>query len=319
MTVFIPISTCLPSYADPLETSVPLDQLGSNNVILRKKVSIQHPLPVQTCREAIARAEQHYATPTGLLTAIATVEAGRKDARTGEVTPWPWSVNADNTSLYFPTQTEAVAWVRQAQARGTTSIDVGCMQVNLFYHSQAFASVEEAFDPTRNTDYAAHFLVRLCLQSGRWEQATGLYHSHTPDLATEYRRQVASVFVRAVATEQKSLLTRLRLAWGATFSSQKSRNEPADKSLAVSAHHYDVLDTMQAGTTFTEPAELASARRMGVAPAVGQDDDRNTESFVRNAGSASARHSLASDVTAASSSCWKTQIGHSLGQEVAGG
>ncbi len=176
-----------------------------------------NPAPVQTCGEAIARAEQRYGTPAGLLTAIAVVETGRRDPHTGVVTPWPWSVNADNTSWYFATEAEAIAWVRDAQAHGTASIDVGCMQVNLFYHPQAFASVDEAFDPAHNADYAARFLMQLCAESGSWVQATGFYHSRTSDLALGYRRQVASVFTRAVVAVRDQLLPRLRLAWAATL------------------------------------------------------------------------------------------------------
>ena len=41
------------------------------------------------------------------------------------------------------------------RAQGARSIDVGCMQVNLLHHADAFASLEQAFDPVANARYAA--------------------------------------------------------------------------------------------------------------------------------------------------------------------
>jgi hypothetical protein len=68
-----------------------------------------------------------------------------------------------------------------------TSIDVGCLQVNLMYHPDAFASLEDAFDPGHNADYAAHFLNTLYADSHDWKQAIGAYHSETPALGDAYR------------------------------------------------------------------------------------------------------------------------------------
>ncbi len=194
---------------------------------------------VQTCGDALTRAEQRYVTPKGLLMAIATVETGRKDTRTGVVTPWPWSANADNISYYFATRAEAVAWVQDQQAHGTASIDVGCMQVNLLYHPQAFGSVDEAFDPVHNADYAARFLVHLCAETGSWEQAIGFYHSRTTDLATGYRRQVAAAFTQSVTIVRDALLARLRLAWSATLpaTARLQESKASTTNLAAVDHH----------------------------------------------------------------------------------
>jgi soluble lytic murein transglycosylase-like protein len=72
------------------------------------------------------------------------------------------------------------------------SIDVGCAQINLMYHPSAFASVEQAFDPASNADYAARFLKELrdTTAGGNWMTAAGDYHSLTPELAEPYRQQV---------------------------------------------------------------------------------------------------------------------------------
>jgi hypothetical protein len=148
--------------------------------------------PGRQCREAIRQAERGLAMPTQLMAAIARVESGRADAR-GVVHPWPWTINAEGVGGYYETKAAAIAAVRALQARGVKSIDVGCMQVNLMFHPDAFASLEQAFDPVANARYAAAFLTRLYAQTHDWARATANYHSATPDLGDSYQRKVAAV------------------------------------------------------------------------------------------------------------------------------
>lgn len=145
------------------------------------------------CERAAALSEQAHRIPTGLLGAIARVESGRA-AGGGILEPWPWTVNAQGQGLFFASKVAAVAWVGQAEAAGITSIDTGCLQVNLHYHPDAFRSLDEAFDIAANADYAGRFLRQLVEgpAHGDWLVAAGLYHSSTPDRATEYRAKVAA-------------------------------------------------------------------------------------------------------------------------------
>jgi hypothetical protein len=154
--------------------------------------------PAQTsalCNAAIAAAEARYGTPPGLLSAIARVESGRPIPPTNVTGPWPWAIDADGGAYFFDSKSEAVAWARTAIARGVKYIDVGCMQIDLPQHPQAFRSLEDAFDPALNTDYGARYLksLRDGETGGDWTIAVGLYHSHTPDLAMEYRQRVADM------------------------------------------------------------------------------------------------------------------------------
>ncbi|HEY6431079.1 MAG TPA: lytic transglycosylase domain-containing protein [Acetobacteraceae bacterium] len=141
------------------------------------------------CPQAIAGAEQAHAIPPRLLAAIGRVESGRADS-SGVVVPWPWTINAEGQGRFFDSKAEAVAAVRALQAQGVQSIDVGCMQVNLMHHPDAFASLDQAFDPVANADYAAGFLRRLYVQTSNWADAAAQYHSATPGLADDYRRKV---------------------------------------------------------------------------------------------------------------------------------
>ncbi|MGA3398199.1 MAG: transglycosylase SLT domain-containing protein [Acetobacteraceae bacterium] len=146
------------------------------------------------CDAAITTAENALRLPPHLLEAIGEVESGRPDPSTGHLQPWPWTINADGVGAFFASKAEAVAAVRTLQARGVRSIDVGCMQVNLMFHPTAFASLEEAFDPRANAQYAAHFLNALHAGSRDWSGAIAAYHSQTAALGADYRRRVLALW-----------------------------------------------------------------------------------------------------------------------------
>ena len=146
------------------------------------------------CRSAIAGAEMGSGIPNRLLSAIAVVESGRRDRATGAVSPWPWTINVEGVGHLYESKAEAVAAVMGFRSRGARSIDVGCMQVNLMHHPNAFSSLDEAFDPASNARYAARFLLQLYGQAGSWPRATGAYHSWTPELGDSYARKVLAVW-----------------------------------------------------------------------------------------------------------------------------
>ncbi|MCA3414479.1 MAG: transglycosylase SLT domain-containing protein [Roseomonas sp.] len=171
------------------------------------------------CRAAIAEAERGANLPRGLLQAIGRVESGRRDPETGHFAPWPWTINAEGEGKYFPTREAAIAHVRQLQARGVRIIDVGCMQVNLHHHPNAFASLEQAFDPLTNARYAARFLTELNGGRADWRQAAGHYHSQTPERAGPYREKVLAAWEQEArnagdSSAEAMALARLRAGWG---------------------------------------------------------------------------------------------------------
>lgn len=150
--------------------------------------------PGQLCRAAIVSAEQTAAIPNGLLAAIGQVESGRRAPLSGAYLPWPWTVDADGDGHFYPTKAAAISAVRAFQAAGIRSIDVGCMQINLLHHPDAFASLDQAFDPPSNVAYAAHFLNQLHSETGNWPEAAAFYHSTTPVLAADYERKVMAAW-----------------------------------------------------------------------------------------------------------------------------
>jgi hypothetical protein len=144
------------------------------------------------CGSAIRDAERHHRLPPGLLHSIAKAESGRPVTAMNDVRPWPWTINADGQGLFLDSHAAAVAWVAQQTSRHRY-IDVGCLQVDLTLHPHAFASLEQAFEPAANADYAARYLSDLYRGEAdrNWNVAVGLYHSHTAHLAAAYRDRVA--------------------------------------------------------------------------------------------------------------------------------
>ncbi len=143
--------------------------------------------PSALCEAAVTSAEYSGRLPPRLLSAIALVESGRFDDTAGAVRPWPWTINAEGDGHFYASKADAIDAVKALQARGVRSIDVGCMQVNLMFHPDAFASLDEAFNPAANAVYAARFLNQLHAQGDDWSHAIGAYHSETPALGDAYR------------------------------------------------------------------------------------------------------------------------------------
>lgn len=147
------------------------------------------PDPMAVCEQAAAIAEQAHGLPAGLLAAIGRIEAGRRDP-SGRLHPWPWTIDVEGAGAILPTSEAAQAAVLRAQSQGQSNIDVGCFQVNLLAHPRAFATLQDAFDPARNADYAAGFLDSLHQRTGSWPTAVMAYHSATPGLGEPYRDRV---------------------------------------------------------------------------------------------------------------------------------
>jgi len=138
------------------------------------------PVPAQSvCVREILRAQLRHGIPDNILLGIGLQEAGV--TRGGTLTVWPWAVNAAGDGRIFDSRAAALDWVRDRQAAGVESIDVGCMQINLRWHPDAFADTAQGFDPAVNVDYAARFLRGLYDKTGDWKAAAGAYHSFTPE------------------------------------------------------------------------------------------------------------------------------------------
>ncbi|MGB8274995.1 MAG: transglycosylase SLT domain-containing protein [Alphaproteobacteria bacterium] len=181
------------------------------------------------CARPIVRTEQAEGIPRHLLTAISLAESGRYDDASRETIAWPWTINAEGRGMFFETKEAAVAAVQKLRARGVASIDVGCMQVNLFHHKDAFANLGEAFDPAANVAYAARFLKSLREEKRSWSQAVASYHSAERAFGAPYRSTVYALWAKvrraaAKAKQQEVIEAYLkrRAAWLAATAARAS-------------------------------------------------------------------------------------------------
>jgi hypothetical protein len=166
-------------------------------------------LPPETlCSTETARNERAYGIPNALLDSVSIVESGRYDQTRKATIAWPWTIMAEGQGRFLPTKAEAVAEVRRLKAKGVKNIDVGCMQVNLMYHPQAFASLEDAFEPAHNVAYAARFLKGLYEATKHWPTAASYYHSQNPTLAATYREKLMKVWTGAAAAVASAVAPR---------------------------------------------------------------------------------------------------------------
>ena len=142
------------------------------------------------CVDAIAAASARHQVPAALLYAVALTESGR--AGPAGTRPNPYAVNIDGAGYHFDTLEAAVAQVKAAQGRHARYIDVGCMQVDLHHHPNAFPSLEAAFDPGANAEYGTRYLKDLAGKYGNWTSAVAYYHAGTAGPQWSYVCQVHS-------------------------------------------------------------------------------------------------------------------------------
>jgi hypothetical protein len=147
--------------------------------------------PADLCRAAVASAAAETGVPRDVLLAISLTETGRGQG--GRLQPWPWTVNAAGVGHWFPDRASAMRFAEAELAAGRTSFDVGCFQINVRWHGEAFASLDAMFDPSTNAGYAARFLSDLAREGGGWSAAAGAYHSRTAALAERYRTRFDAI------------------------------------------------------------------------------------------------------------------------------
>lgn len=132
------------------------------------------------CAVSLVQAAGRHGVPPDLMLALGHAESGWK----------AFAINSAGVPHFPETAGAAAELVRREQARGVDSIDVGCGQINLRWHADAFDDLEQAFDPERNAEYAARFLADLHARHGDWRTAVARYHSDDPVRQRAYVERV---------------------------------------------------------------------------------------------------------------------------------
>lgn len=201
------------------------------------------PQHAETCGKAVTAAEKAHRLPKRLLTAVSLTESGHWHKEKQEMIAWPWTVYAEGRGRYLPSKEIAIKEVEALKAKGVKNIDVGCMQVNLYYHPDAFEDLDAALDPKQNTEYAAKLLKSLRDESRSWNTAIAHYHSRTHKYNIPYRQKVLKIWqkerrkdteARMAATREAYRLKREQLAERIKEASQRRFTKENQQKLAMS-------------------------------------------------------------------------------------
>lgn len=145
------------------------------------------------CSRLFSFFEKKYRLPKHTLHSISLKESGKIHSINKYTIVWPWTVNIEGQGYFFDSKHQAIDFVKKQINQGKANIDIGCMQINLKYHPQAFRSIEEAFSPYFNVRYAAIFLRSKYEELTNWHTAIAHYHSANPDLGIPYKDDVIQI------------------------------------------------------------------------------------------------------------------------------
>ncbi len=119
----------------------------------------------------MTQAAHRYQVPLGILFAVGLTETGIG----GNL--HAFALNLEGNTVYSLNKEQAIERFNAARAAGMKLIDVGCMQLNYYFHGERFSSVADMLDPHRNVDYAARFLSELKEREGSWTLAVARYNA----------------------------------------------------------------------------------------------------------------------------------------------
>lgn len=157
--------------------------------------SVLGPIPAiaNICEREMVRASTKHGVPLGMLYAVGLTETGKKGSLQ------PYAMNIEGKPYFAKNADEAIKRFEEARRSGAKLIDLGCMQINHYFHSDRFPSLASMLDPRLNVDYAAQFLKELRSREGSWTMAVARYHAG-PNNDPAQKRYVCRVIANMVAT-----------------------------------------------------------------------------------------------------------------------
>lgn len=151
------------------------------------------PGSMRLCEIEMKRAAAKFGVPLGMLYSVGLTETGHKGSL------HPYALNIQGRAVFAKSKMEARQKFADARGSGIALIDLGCMQINAFYHGEKFTSVDQMLDPRANVEYAARFLSELKQRHETWTMAVARYHAG-PNNNPAQKRYVCRVISNMVAT-----------------------------------------------------------------------------------------------------------------------
>ena len=160
------------------------------------------------CKNEIRKTEEILNIPKNLLLSIALTESGKKI--NGNFIPWPWTINTKGKGEFFKNKNQVIARVKDNLKNRKNNFDLGCMQINYYYHGSKFINIEEMLDPSKNVLYSGKFIIYLKKKHKNWKEAISRYHSNTPWRKKMYFSKVMNnwAFLEKNITNEQIALSR---------------------------------------------------------------------------------------------------------------
>jgi soluble lytic murein transglycosylase-like protein len=147
----------------------------------------------RSCEREMARAAQLHGIPLGILYAVGLTETGHRGAL------HPYALGAEGRTVFAKDMKDAMTNFESMRRRGVRLVDLGCMQINYYYHGEKFDSVQAMFNPAKNVDYAARFLKELKQRERSWTMAVARYNAG-PDNDPAQKRYVCHIVSHLVSS-----------------------------------------------------------------------------------------------------------------------
>lgn len=106
--------------------------------------------------------------------------------------PWPWALNVAGHPYFFKSREKMKIFLDKLPKKKLNRTDIGCMQINYYYHHDHFSSISQMIDPEINVIYGARFLKKLYRKTQNWLEAIGDYNTTRNNAQSRYTRQVLS-------------------------------------------------------------------------------------------------------------------------------
>jgi Transglycosylase SLT domain len=145
------------------------------------------------CESHMIQSSRKEDVPLGVLFAVGLTETGRKGVL------HPYALNVEGRTVFTGSAEEALAVLSAERRKGKKLIDLGCMQINHYYHGAEFSSAAAMLDPKTNVSYAAKFLRTLKEREGSWTMAVARYHAG-PNNNPAQKRYICAVIRNLIAT-----------------------------------------------------------------------------------------------------------------------
>ncbi|MCB8823544.1 transglycosylase SLT domain-containing protein [Microvirga rosea] len=145
------------------------------------------------CEREMIRAASKHGVPLGMLYAVGLAETGNRGSLQ------PYAMNIEGRAYFAQSTAEALQRFEEARRAGAKLIDLGCMQINHYYHRERFSSLESMLNPRDNVEYAAQYLKQLHTREGTWTMAIARYHAG-PNNDPAQKQYVCRIMTNMVAT-----------------------------------------------------------------------------------------------------------------------